>query len=160
MKGRIVYDVTIAGTPAMPPATGTLAAGATQTIDFAWYYTGIDPAHDDTRTLLKSASGVVEGRLFFTTKSFQIAVSRVLESGASNSDYEVLQKLNDEIARGTLLKWYPNYTVYPAEYFSCVGNKRIDPVRIDNSMRWTFTFDLLVLPSAQAVSTVPNHVMS
>jgi len=160
MKGRIVYAVSIAGTPAMPPATGTLAIGATQTIDFPWHYTGIDPVHADTRTLLKSASGAVEGRLFYTSKSFQIAVSRVLESGAANSDYEVLQKLNDEIARGTLLRWYPNYTIYPGEYLSCVGNKRIDPTRINTSMRWDFKFDLLVLPPAQAASTVPNHVMS
>lgn len=160
MKGRIVYTVTMAGTPAMPPATGTLAIGDTQTIDFPWSYTGIDPKHDDVRTLLKSASSAVEGRLFYTTKSFQFAVARVLESGASNSDYAVLQKLNDELARGTMVMWYPNYTTYPAEYLACIGNKRIDPTRINTSMRWNFKFDLLVLPSAQAASTVPNHVMS
>jgi len=160
MRGRIVYGVTLANTPAMPPATGTLAVGSTQTIDLAWLYTRRDPGNDDNRILSKSASGMIEPRLFFNSKSFQFEVSRVLETGADNSDYAVLQKLNDEIARGTLIIWHPDYTTYPGEYFSCVGNKRIDPVRIKTSMRWTFKFDLLVLPAAQAVSTVPNHVMS
>lgn len=160
MRGRIVYDVTVDGTLAMPPATGTLAVGDTQTIDFAWSYSRRDPTNNDNRILSKSASGMIEGRRFFTAKSFEFEVQRVLESGESNSDYEVLQKLNDEIARGTLITWYPDYTVYPAEYFSCVGNKRIDPIRIKTSMRWIFKFDLLVLPSAQAPSTVPNHIMS
>jgi len=154
MIGRIVYTVTLSGTPAMPPATGTLNVGAIQTIDLVWHYSKLDPRYKDTRAMSKSDSGLTEVRRFNTQKSYLIEVRKVPDGAY----FDVLDALNDEIAKGALLTWYPDYGTWPDEYFYCVGVQRIDPERI-NMHAWSFSFELLALPTAQAASTVPDFVL-
>jgi len=61
---------------------------------------------------------------------------------------------------GVVVTWYPDFDNYPAEYFSCIAEKRLDQKRINNSHKYDFNFDLVVLAAVQVPSTVPDFVMA
>lgn len=174
MIGRIQYTVTIADTPARSPFSAAdifglpnifgdvLQPGDTQDILLDWGYLTLNPVHKDNRFMSVSSSGAAEISWFSTLESFTLLVPRVDENrntGYAN-DYAVMNALNDELARGTVITWYPDWEGFPSEFYSCVSNKRIDQKRFNSSMRWDFQFDLMKLANVQFPSTVPPFVLA
>jgi hypothetical protein len=172
MIGRITYPTTLSGTPRPSPFAAadifaltdvfadTVALGDMQDIYLYWGYESLNPQHNDIRNISQSASGVVEITHFLTTQLFSFGLTNVIEDRITGNEYAMLNALNNELIKGTIVTWYQNYDDYPAEYISCAGNKRIEPVRIGSRPRWTFGFELLQLPVVQAPSTVPAFVLA
>lgn len=172
MNGRITYTATLSNTPAPSPLNSveifnlsavfsdTVAAGQVQDIYFQWLYSSLDPYHVDKREVSESAGGVVEIAHFLTTTNYKFTIDNVRKDrgGILVNDYAMFVALNAELAKGTIIKWYPDYDTFPTEYFSCVANKRIDPKRMGTTEKFSFSFDLRVLPSVQSPSTVPPFV--
>jgi hypothetical protein len=71
------------------------------------------------------------------------------------SDYAAMNALNDEIAKGTVMTWWPDYENRPSDFFSIIGNKRIAPKRKGPEPKWTYTFDYRIAPAVQFPSTIP-----
>lgn len=173
MPGRITYTITSGQTPMQSPFTvadifalgdvfaDTLAIGATQDIYLYWGYASLDPDYDDQRNVARSAAGVVEVTNFGSTDVFRFAIPNVWNDRAAQvNEFEIMSSLNEELMRGTDVRWYPDYDNYPAEYFACVASKRVRPRRDGTTMRFKFEFDLFVLPSVQIPSTVPPFVIN
>lgn len=171
--GRITYTTTLPSTPMMSPLGASdifaladvfgeaLAAGQMQDIYLYWGYRNLDPYHTDQRNVSKSAAGVVEISNFLSTKGFKFAVSEVAQDRAALvNEYAVLEALNEELMNGVVVTWYPDFDSFPAEYFSCIAEKRLDAKRVNNSFKFVFSFDMLVLASVQVPSTVPDFVMA
>jgi len=171
--GRITYTTTLTSTPLMSPLAAadvfaladvfaeTLALGGLQDIYLYWGYSKLDPYHTDQRNVSKSAAGVVEVSNFLSTKGFMFAVSEVVQDRAALvNEYAVMEALNEELMNGVVVTWYPDFDNYPAEYFSCIAEKRLDQKRINNSHKYNFNFDLMVLAAVQVPSTVPDFVMA
>jgi len=74
------------------------------------------------------------------------------------SEFAVMNALNDEMAKGTMMKCWPDYAARPSEYYSIIGNRRIAPKRSQMRQSWKFDFDVMVLPGVQAPSTVAAFV--
>lgn len=74
------------------------------------------------------------------------------------SDFAVMNALNEEIAKGTIMTWWPDWDARPSDYFSVVGNKRIAPRRLRSQYMWAFDLDLRIVPEIQFPSTVPPFV--
>lgn len=174
MIGRITYTTTLANTPRQSPFgvadifaltnvfQDTLNIGDVQDLFLYWGYENLDPAHNDIRNVSMSASGVVEITHFLTTELYAFSLPNVLENRNLGiaSEYAMLNALNDELIKGTIITWYPDFENNPTEYYSCAGNKRIEAVRQSSMQRWTFGFELLLLPSVQAPSTVPPFMLA
>lgn len=171
--GRITYTTTLASTPMMSPLAAadifaladvfdeTLTAGQMQDIYLYWGYQKLDPYHTDQRNVSRSAAGVVEISNFLSTKGFRFAVSEVAQDRAAlTNEYAVMEALNEELMNGVVVTWYPDFDNFPTEYFSCIAEKRLDQKRIDNSFKYVFSFDLMVLAAVQVPSTVPDFVMA
>lgn len=172
MRGRIIYTATLTGTPAPSPLNSveifnlaavfedTVAAGQVQDIYLPAGYSSLEPYFTDKRVLSQSAGGVVEIANFQSTTNYKFKIDHIRKDrgGAVQNDYAMLVALNDELAKGTIVKWYPDWDTYPDEYFSCVANKRIPQKRMGTLPLFSFEFDLLVLPSVQSPSTVPPFV--
>jgi len=153
--GSMSYTVTIDGTPAAPPANGTLQAGDVQSIDFPMGYSRRDPSTEDVRSLSKSFGGVVEIRHFITRKSFRIEVRGIKEDRLGVNQYAIFNALNEELAKGTAITWTPDFERHPDVFYTCVANKRIEPERIGSTDLWIFKFDLLIKPVVQVPSSIP-----
>ena len=173
MRGRLTYIATLASTPRQSPFTvadftaipdlsvATVALGQQQDLFLYWGYASRDPYYQDTRNVSRSAAGVVEVTNFGSTKGFKFSIQNVVEDrNAQVNEYAILTALNEELMAGTLMQWYPDFDLYPTEYFSCVSAGRIDPKRIGSAYRWQFDFDLMVLPSVQFPSTVPVFALN
>jgi len=48
--------------------------------------------------------------------------------------------LNEEGMNGVVMTWYPDFTAYPAEYYSCIAEKRMPHKRMGTL--FNFKFDL------------------
>jgi hypothetical protein len=173
MRGRITYITTIADTPMQSPLTvadifaledvfaDTLPIGATQDIYLYWGYSKQDPYYNDQRNVSRSAAGVAEVTNFGSTSAFRFTVPNVNhDRTAQVNEFAIMTSLNEELMNGVVIKWYPDYDSYPAEYYSCIATKRIEPKRMGMNMRFQFDFDLLILPTVQVPSTVPAFVMA
>lgn len=173
MRGRIVYNVKQANTPLQSPLTvanvfalnnvfaTTLNIGDVQDLFLYWGYAQRDPYYQDVRNVSRSAAGVVEVTNFGSTKGFKFSIQNVIEDrNAQVNEYAIMAALNEELMAGTLMYWYPDFDLYPTEYFSCVAAQRIDPKRIGTQYRWQFDFDLMVLPAVQFPSTVPPFALN
>ena len=173
MRGRLTYIATLASTPrqspftvadfsAIPDITNPLVAvGQQQDLFLYWGYAQRDPYYQDVRNVSRSAAGVVEVTNFGSTKGFKFSIQNVIEDrNAQVNEYAIMAALNEELMAGTLMYWYPDFDLYPTEYFSCVAAQRIDPKRIGTQYRWQFDFDLMVLPAVQFPSTVPPFALN
>jgi len=158
MRGRIVYTVTLADTPAASPMFGTLNIGEQQVIDFRWIYTRLDPKPSRKRKVIESSSGVAEVLHFGKFGGFSFDLADVREDRNGVNDYAILNALNDELDIGTVITWYPDYISKPDQYLSCIAKTVIDPRRVENFAMWDFSFDLKVLTTVQIPSTVPPFV--
>jgi hypothetical protein len=173
MPGRITYTTTIANTTMQSPLTVanvfalndvfamTLPVGSVQDINLYWGYTANDPYYTDVRNVSRSASGVVEVSNFGSTTGFTFSLANVVQDrNAQVNEFAVLNALNTELMAGTLMTWYPDYDNFPAEYYSCVANQRLNAKRIGTTSRWQFDFDLMVLATVQFPSTVPTFALA
>ena len=173
MKGRITYTTMLASTPMMSPFAAAnvfaladvfavnVPAGSLQDIYLYWGYAAQDPTYVDQRNVSKSAAGVVEIANFGSTIGFQFSVFNVVyDRSAQVNEYQIMTSLNEELMNGTVMTWYPDFDSFPTEYYSCVANQRLAQKRIEKRMRFQFDFDLMILPSVQVPSTVPNFVMA
>lgn len=173
MRGRITYTTTLASTPLMSPLAAadifalanvfaeTVTLGGVQDIYLYWGYRSLEPYHTDQRNVSKSAAGVVEISNFLSTEGFRFELGNVVQDRAAlTNEYAVLEALNEELMNGVVVTWYPDFDNFPTEYFSCIAEKRLDAKRINNSFKFVFSFDLMVLASVQVPSTVPPFVMN
>lgn len=173
MLGRITYTTTLATTPTMSPfaaadafALGdvfgvSIGAGLPQDIFLYWGYDSLDPYYTDQRNVSQSAAGVVEVTNFGSVTGFKFSVSNVVQNrGALVNEYEVMTALNEELMNGVAVTWYPDFAAFPAEYYSCVAEKRLAQKRLSNLLTYKFDFDFRVLASVQVPSTVPNFVLA
>jgi hypothetical protein len=163
----------LASTPVQSPLTvadifaledvfaDTLAVGALQDIYLYWGYVSEDANYDDQRNVSRSAAGVVEVTNFGSTTGFKFSIRNVIQDrSAQVNEFAIINSLNEELMSGTPVQWYPDADNFPAEYYSCVANKRIAPKRIGQRDRYQFDFDLFVLADVQIPSTVPPFVMA
>ena len=74
------------------------------------------------------------------------------------SDFAAMNALNNEIAKGTVMAWYPDFLNRPSDYFSVIGNKRTAPRRLRSQYRWAFDLDFRIAPVVQFPSSVPPFV--
>jgi len=168
-RGLITYTATKAQTPYQAPLTSldplgradtfldVVAIGDQQDIYLYWGYKSLDPLHTDNRSLSRSASGVVEVIDFGSSQGFKFScefVNEVRATGMAN-EYAMMNALNDELASGTPISWYPDIDAFPDEYYSCVAVKRTNPTRSNSLMRWKFDFELMVVAAVQIPSTAP-----
>lgn len=173
ITGRITYITTLASTPVLPPllagdvfALGdvfaeAVPAGAVQDIFLYWGYLSLDPYYSDQRNLSQSAAGVVDITNFSSTTGFKFSIPNVVQDrSAPVNEYNIMTALNDELMNGVVVTWYPDFVGYPAEYYSCVAEKRVAQKRMLKLYRYQFDFDFRVLPSVQVPSTVPAFVMA
>jgi hypothetical protein len=168
MLGRITYITTAASTPMPSPLTvanifalnnvfaGLLPAGSQQDLYLYWGYSANNPYYTDVRNVSQSASGVVEIANFGSTTGFKFSLMNIVEDRTAQvNEYSVMNALNYEMMAGTVIQWYPNYDGFPAEYYSCVANQRLNATRQDTRLLWQFDFDLMALAVVQFPSTVP-----
>jgi hypothetical protein len=171
--GRITYTTTLASTPVQSPFTvadifsmsdvfaSTLGPGVVQDIYMYWGYGSLDPYYVDQRNVSRSAAGVVDVTNFGSVDAFKFSINNVMQDRTANvNEFAIMSALNEELMNGTPVTWYPDFENYPGEYYSCVATQRIEPKRQDNYQRFTFNFDLFVLPTVQIPSTVPPFVMA
>lgn len=173
MLGRITYVTTLASTPVMSPFAAadvyaladvfaaSLPAGAMQDIFLYWGYDSLDPYYTDQRNVSRSAAGVTEITNFGSVTGFKFSLSNIVQDrGSQVNEYNVMTALNEETMNGVVVTWYPDFVAFPAEYYSCVAEKRLPQKRSGNLLTYKFDFDFAVLPSVQVPSTVPNFVMA
>jgi hypothetical protein len=173
MRGRLTYLTTQASTPRQSPLTVAdfsaipnivdplVTLGEQQDLFLYWGYSSRDPYYKDERNVSRSAAGVVEVTNFGSTKGFRFSIQNVVENrNAQVNEYAIMAALNEELMAGTLMYWYPDFDLYPTEYFSCVASQRIDPKRMGSQYLWQFDFDLMQLPTVQFPSTVPTFALN
>lgn len=173
MLGRITYTTTLASTPRMSPFTAAdmfaltdvfsevVAAGTQQDIFLHWGYDSLDPYYSDQRQVSQSAAGVVDIVNFGSTTGFKFSLSNIVQNrGELVNEYEVMTALNEELMNGIAVTWYPDYAAFPAEYYSCIAEKRIAQKRMAKLLTYKFDFDFRVLAGVQIPSTVPDFVMA
>ena len=174
MIGLIKYATTLASTPCRSPYhaadfyaadfmpwADTLPAAEQQSIYLDWYFKKQDPGYADLRDIVKAESGVAEINWYSSQDTWKLVTGKAViedRGGVNANDASVLRALNAEIARGTVLQWYPDFVNFPAEYYNVVVNKRIPERRIKNQAEWEFSFDFYVVPDVQFPSTVPPFV--
>jgi len=173
MRGLIRYTSTIAGAPvqgfyqsanpygatATPWATVTAAVGQQIDVYLPYYMSHKEMSPRDNLAIAESKSGVAQSSWYGSIEGRSIVlgyVDEIREAGKDNPRAH-LDAIAKAAGRGVVMQWFPDYDVYPNEYFS-VRVKRFAPSRKKNSNTWTFRFDLTIQQTQQFPSTVPAFV--
>lgn len=144
--GDVVVKYTINGRTAgaiQPSIGGTLGTSRTANGTFE-------------ETITPSAAGAIS---LNADASFDGAITNVsVKAKSVASQFALFNALSDELAKGTLIRWWPDFENRQGDYFECIATKRNAPRRRFPFYRWTFTFDLTVAPTVQFPSTIPPFV--
>lgn len=173
ITGRITYVTTLTSTPVLPPLMAadvfaltdvfaeSLPAGSVQDLFLYWGYLTLDPYYTDQRNVSQSAAGVADVVNFGSTTGFKFSLPNVVQDrNAAFNEYSIIASLNDELMNGVVVTWYPDYVGFPAEYYSCIAEKRLPQKRMLKMVRYQFDFDFRILPTVQVPSTVPPFVIA
>jgi len=132
----------------------TFIAGEVAQLWLDHKYFRLDYRHDDNRNRSVSTSGIVQTRHFNTAELYDFVLGDVTDIRGTSvvSDYSAVESFFDTVIHGAEFLWFPDYENYPAEYFTCILEKRTEPKRKGVRGMYDFTFNVRV--ATQFTSTV------
>lgn len=159
--GETGWGVTVGltGIPESSWGEDTFSAGDVAQLWLSNGYARLDQSYDDSVSVSETVAGVSETLWFSSVEKYKFELKNITDIRGLTvaSDYDAFMGFSNSAIRGLDFLWYPDFTNYPEEFFTCkFTKKRRFPRRNSTNKFFSFRFEVDVPPAVQFPSNIPS----